>query len=156
MNLIHFSNSSPVAAACAAYRGRVAQYIFFLLLFPHSPQPIRACDPLFPFNISKDFEFNFCCGTHSFISQDKKKSQQSPLFSHSLSFIDIWFISIFSGRLISENIYASRQEVLVEKHKNDDHNWCHCADRDHPHHPLRYKRHLKPSLKQSGWRMSLI
>lgn len=59
------------------------------------------------------------------------------------------FLLSFSGRLIPENIYTSRQEVLVEKHKNDDHNWHHCADHHHHHHPLCNESHLNPRLKQS-------
>lgn len=42
----------------------------------------------------------------------------------------------------------------MEKHKNDDYNWRHCADHHHPHHPLRNERHLNLRLKQSSCRMT--
>lgn len=82
------TGATAVAADCAAYGGRMAQY-FFLLLFPHSPQPIRTRDPLFPFNINKDFGFNFYCRTHLFLSQDKKK-----VSSH-LYFLILWVLLTF-------------------------------------------------------------
>lgn len=68
----------------------------------------------------------------------------------------MWFsFCLFSGRLISKNVHAGREEVLVEEHQNDDHHRRDCANRRHPHHPLCHEYYLKKkknlhSLNQLG------
>lgn len=48
-----------------------------------------------------------------------------------------------SGWFIPKNIQNCGQEILVEEHQNDDHNWCHCGDHPHPHHSGCHWYHLK-------------
>lgn len=75
----------------------------------------------------------------------------------SVSLFGFYCFSVLLGGLIPKNIHPSGQEILVEKHQNDDHNWPNCCGHPHPYHFGCYWCYLKQiSTLTQDWKDNSI
>lgn len=59
-------------------------------------------------------------------------------------------------RLLPKDVHTGGEEILVEKHKDDDHNRRDCSDHRHPHHPRCHRCNINHVCFYSGLKMITV